>query len=79
MSPTPSKSISNEALVSMLQADPSFTLGGGGSGPLQTGTKNVKPFSSPGQGVWPGLVSLLPRVSSSAPLAPGLAVVEQRC
>ena len=51
-----------EELVSMLEADPSFTLGlGKGKGPVQTGRTSAesgKQFSSPGQGVWPGLVSI---------------------
>lgn len=65
MSPAPSKSLSSEQLVSILEADPSFTAGlGKGKGPVQTGLTSVKPqkpFSSPAQGVWPGLVSCLLR------------------
>ncbi|EJT47742.1 hypothetical protein A1Q1_03317 [Trichosporon asahii var. asahii CBS 2479] len=63
MSPAPSKSLSSEQLVSILEADPSFTAGlGKGKGPVQTGltsAKPQKPFSSPAQGVWPGLVAAI--------------------
>lgn len=62
MSPTPSTSKSSEEVVSILKANPSFTAGlGKGKGPVQTAltsAKAQKPFSSPAQGVWPGLVSI---------------------
>lgn len=62
MAPTPTQSLSNEDVVSKIQANPSFTYGGGGAGagagaPKQTPVDTRPQYSTPGQGVWPGLVS----------------------
>lgn len=74
MSPVSPRSLSNEELVSLLQANPTFTSGlGSGKGPKQTGLTSAnsgKQFSSPAQGVWPGLVSILYPFSSPSVVAP---------